>query len=130
MSSRVTIYHSSFFGSNKCLIGDQSFISLNCLIDGSDWVTIGRGVTLAPGVQLITSTHEIGPASRRAGPHQNAPIAIGEGCWLGASSIVLPGVTIAPGCVIAAGALVAADTEPNGLYVGVPARRVRDLVVP
>jgi acetyltransferase-like isoleucine patch superfamily enzyme len=40
---------------------------------------------------------------------------------------VLPGVTVAAGCVTAAGAVVAADTEPDGLYAGVPATRIRDL---
>jgi maltose O-acetyltransferase len=38
-------------------------------------------------------------------------------------------VTVGDGCVIAAGAVVAKDCEPNGLYVGVPARRARDLPV-
>jgi maltose O-acetyltransferase len=40
---------------------------------------------------------------------------------------VLPGVTVGDGCVIAAGAVVNADCQPDGLYAGVPARRVRDL---
>ena len=42
-------------------------------------------------------------------------------------AIILPGVTIAEGCVIAAGAVVNKSTEPDGLYAGVPARRVKDL---
>lgn len=32
-----------------------------------------------------------------------------------------------PGCVIAAGAVVTRDAEPDGLYAGVPARRIRSL---
>jgi len=40
-----------------------------------------------------------------------------------------PGVSIAPGGVIGAGAVAASDTEPDGLYVGVPARRIKDLPV-
>ncbi len=39
--------------------------------------------------------------------------------------IVPPGVTIAPGCVVAAGAVVTKDTEPDGVYAGGPAGRVR-----
>ena len=42
--------------------------------------------------------------------------------------MILGGVTIAPGCVIGAGAVVTRSTERDGVYVGVPARRVRDLV--
>jgi acetyltransferase-like isoleucine patch superfamily enzyme len=42
---------------------------------------------------------------------------------------VMPGIVIREGCVIGANALVTRSTEPNGLYLGVPARRVRDLPV-
>lgn len=48
---------------------------------------------------------------------------VSERCFLGLNSTVRDGVIVAPGCFIAAGALVTADTEPDGLYVGVPARR-------
>lgn len=48
---------------------------------------------------------------------------VGERCFLGLNSTIRDGVTVAPGCFVAAGALVTADTEPDGLYAGVPARR-------
>jgi acetyltransferase-like isoleucine patch superfamily enzyme len=41
--------------------------------------------------------------------------------------MIMPGVEVGPGCVVAAGAVVIKDCEPNGLYAGVPAKRVRDL---
>lgn len=123
----VTLFSQIFFGSSKCEIGDDCFISIQCLIDGSEFVKIGKNVYLAMGVKLITSFHEFGPSRQRAGRGAKAPIRIGDGCWLGASSLVLPGVEIARGCIIGAGAVVVQNTSPNGLYVGVPARRVKDL---
>lgn len=48
---------------------------------------------------------------------------VSERCFLGLNSTIRDGVTVAPGCFIAAGALVTADTEPDGLYMGIPARR-------
>jgi maltose O-acetyltransferase len=54
-------------------------------------------------------------------------VSVGNGSWLGTGVTVLPGVTIGEGCVIAAGAVVTADCAPDGLYAGVPARRIRDL---
>jgi maltose O-acetyltransferase len=127
IGARVKLFGQIFFGSEKCEIGDGAFISVQCLIDGAAPVKIGNDVFLAMGVRLITSTHEFGPHSRRAGAPVNAPVTIGDGCWLGAGSMVLPGVTIAPGCVIGAGAVVTQSTEPDGLYLGVPAKRVREL---
>ena len=123
----VTLFSQTFFGSNKCEIGDDCFISVQCLIDGSDFVRLGKNVHLAMGVKLITSFHEFGPPCQRAGPGAKASIMIGDGCWLGASSLVLPGVEIASGCIIGAGAVVVRNTISNGLYIGVPAKRVKDL---
>jgi maltose O-acetyltransferase len=82
---------------------------------------------LAMSVQLLTSTHEIGPAACRAGTTLTAPVKIGNGCWLGAGTIVQPGVVIADGCIVASGSVVTKSTEPNDLYASVPAKRIRDL---
>ena len=54
-------------------------------------------------------------------------IFIGDGCWIGANVTILPGIEIGTGCIIGAGALVTKNCKPNGLYVGVPAKRIRDL---
>ena len=51
---------------------------------------------------------------------------IGELSFVGLSATVLDGVTVADECLIAAGALVVKNTEPSGLYLGQPARRVRE----
>ena len=48
---------------------------------------------------------------------------IGERCFLGLGSVVRDGVTLAERCVAGAGAVVTRDTEPNGIYTGVPAKR-------
>lgn len=54
-------------------------------------------------------------------------ITVGDGCWIGTNVTILPGVNIRNGCVIGAGSLVTKDCEPNGLYVGVPAKRIKEL---
>ncbi len=106
--------------------GDGCFINHGCFIDRGA-VTLGRNVFLGPGVKLIANNHEMGSAEKRAGRNVAGAIVIGDGSWLGANVVVLPNVTIAPGCVVGANSLVVRDTEPNGVYVGSPARRIRDL---
>jgi maltose O-acetyltransferase len=108
-------------------IGPGALVNFKCFFENSAAITIGARAYLAMEVTLCTSSHRIGTADQRAGDLYVAPIAIGDGCWLGARVMVLPGVTIGDGCLIAAGAVVTVDCEPNGLYAGVPARRVRDL---
>ena len=93
------------------------------LFDAGARIELQAGVAVGPRVQFLTSTHPVGPPSRRAasGLTTIAPIVVGEGTWVGAGAIVLSGVRIGSGCVIGAGAVVTTDCEPNGLYVGVPA---------
>jgi maltose O-acetyltransferase len=112
----------------RVTIGKGCAINYGGVLDPGDTsISIEDDVFIGVQVLLLAQTHEIGPATKRAGATTSAPIRVGRGCWLGARVTVLPGVTIAPGCVIAAGAVVTKDTEADGVYAGVPARRIRDL---
>lgn len=108
-------------------IGDSVFINAGCCLDASAPIQLGDRVQLAFQVTLVTGGHEIGPASTRAGRHAPAPIAVGEGAWVGARALVLPGVTIGPGAVVAAGSVVTRDVPANTLVAGIPARPLRKL---
>lgn len=103
------------------------YVNVGCFFDDEGEVTIGQRVHVGPHCRLLTTSHELGLSECRAGPRTVGAVHIGEGAWLGANVTVLPNVTVAPGCVIAAGAVVTRSTEPDGVYAGVPARRVRDL---
>lgn len=107
------------------VIGAYTFVNRRVEIDNG--TTVGEHVAIAPGVRIVTASHELGPARQRAGKFSMTPVTIGDGCWLGAGCTILPGVDVAPGCVVAAGAVVTKSTEPNGVYAGIPAQRIRDL---
>jgi maltose O-acetyltransferase len=115
------------FYSNNIGLGDWCVLNSDCYIDNRERVEIGDGAGLAYAVMICTSTHDLGDEAKRFGTYRTEPVTIGAGAWVGARATVLPGVTIAPGCVIGAGAVVTKNTEPNGLYVGIPARRTSDL---
>jgi maltose O-acetyltransferase len=112
---------------NKLRIGRTTLINMGCHFDNDALVEIGSNVAVAMQVTFVTSTHDIGPSTNRAGPLRLQPISVGDGCWIGARATILPGVIIGHGCVIAAGSVVTADCAPGGLYAGVPARLVREL---
>lgn len=108
-------------------VGPNAVINSGSRVDGL--ARVGADVAIAFGAYLCCDTHELGPSSRRSGANVKLQVVIGDGCWIGANATILPGVTVAPGCVVAAGAVVTKDTTPDGLYAGVPARRVKDLPV-
>ncbi len=109
------------------VIDSGVFINRDVSIANTATVVLEEKVALGPGVLITTTHHEMGDPACRAGAPTPRPIRVGRGTWVGARSVILPGVTIGAGCVIAAGAVVARDCAPNGLYAGVPARRIRDL---
>lgn len=108
-------------------IGDGSFLNADAHLDANGGITIGRNVRIGPRATILTSHHEIGSAEQRCGTYLAKPVIIEDGCWLATNVTVLPGVTIARGCVVGAGSVVTRNTEPNGMYAGSPARRIRDL---
>jgi acetyltransferase-like isoleucine patch superfamily enzyme len=112
---------------SKLTLGREAFVNGGCFIDATGEVTLGDQVHLGPGVQILTTSHEIGPPDRRASTLTVAPVSVGDGTWLGAGSILLPGTTVGAGCVIAAGAVVDGEVPPNTVHGGVPAKQIRAL---
>lgn len=110
-------------------IHNNVFINAHAYIQTSARVTIHEYVRIGPYFRLLTTLHPYGQSviRRSFGGDVYMTSSIGRGCALGIGVTVLPGVVIAEGCIVAAGAVVAESTLPNGLYAGVPARRVRDL---
>jgi acetyltransferase-like isoleucine patch superfamily enzyme len=108
-------------------LGDGSVINAECLLDCSAPITIGRRVGIAYQVTFITGNHHLGPPECRAGTKVAQPIVVGDGAWIGARAIIMPGVTIGEGAVVSAGAKVAQDVPANTLVDGVPATVVTRL---
>lgn len=50
---------------------------------------------------------------------------VGKRCFIGARSVILPGVTIGDGCIIGAGSVVTKDVPAKSIAAGNPARVVR-----
>jgi maltose O-acetyltransferase len=119
------------FGSGRhhpdVTIGEWSFINVGCTLELSDRIVIGRDVALGPDVMILTGTHQVGSSVARAGPFQTAPVTVGDGAWIGARCVLLPGVNVGAGAVVAAGAIVRTDVAPNTLVAGVPAVVVKTL---
>jgi acetyltransferase-like isoleucine patch superfamily enzyme len=112
---------------SNLVIGRDCSIDAECVFDLADRITIGDRVTLSPGVMILTSTHELDIREHRAGPLQLAPVNIGDGVWLGARAIILPGVTIGEGAVVNPGSVVNKDVAPQTRVGGSPAVQIEVL---
>ncbi|WP_281358784.1 acyltransferase [Flexivirga aerilata] len=109
--------------------GAETSVGEEALLQGP--TVVGDRSHVGPRALVITYTHPIGGHELRCpNPPLIKQVTIGEGCWIGAGSMILPGVTIGDGVIVAAGAVVTQDCESDCLYAGVPARLVRRLSAP
>lgn len=108
-------------------IGARSFVNYGAVILDVAEVRIGNEVQIATNVQLLTATHPLDASTRRVGWEYARPITIGDGVWLGAGAIVLPGVTIGENTVVGAGSVVTRDLPAGVLALGNPCRVAREL---
>lgn len=94
-----------------------------CIIDYSHcWlITIGDDVTLAPRVHILA--HD-GSTKSVIGYTKIGLVTIGNGVFIGAEAIVLPGVSIGDGAIVAAGSVVTKDVPARTIVAGNPARVV------
>lgn len=99
------------------------FIAEDVILDGRGTLSIGSHVSINSRVQIWTAQHDWESPDFA---YVEAPVTIGNHCWISASAIILPGVTIGDGAVIAAGSVVVGDVAPWTLVGGVPAKKLRD----
>lgn len=108
-------------------VGARAFINFGLVALDVATITIGDDVQIGPNVQLLTPTHPVEAAPRRAKWEAAKPITIGPNVWLGGGVIVLPGISIGENSVVGAGAVVTRDLPADVVAVGNPARIARSL---
>lgn len=106
----------------KLTIGDNVWIGEYAWIDNLDKVTIGNNVCISQGALLLTGNHDYTLTSF---DYRNAPIVIEDGAWVGAKSIVCPGVTMKSHAILTVGSIATKDLNAYGIYQGNPAEEIR-----
>jgi maltose O-acetyltransferase len=114
---------------DRLSIGDDCIFNIGVLLNLGESISIGDRVAFGHEVMVLTESHDMGPATRRAAGLMAKPVRIGDGVWVGARVTILPGVTIGAGAIIAAGSVVSSDVPENVVVGGVPAKVIRQLGV-
>ena len=108
-------------------IGENFYANMNCVILDGAKVTFGNNVFIAPGCGFYTAGHPLETGLRNSGLEYAHPITIGNNVWIGAQSVILPGVTIGDNTVIGAGSVVTHDIPSNAVAVGNPCRILKTI---
>ena len=103
----------------------NNFQSFGIYYQAFGGITIGRGTYIGPNVGLITANHDVTNLDTHQEPQ---PITLGEGCWIGMNSVILPGITLGDNTVVGAGAVVTKSfSEGYCVIAGNPARKIKEL---
>lgn len=108
------------------IVGDYCWIGENVWIDNLDRVVIGSNVCISQGAMLLTGNHDYTVSNM---PYRNAPINIVDGAWIGAKTVVCPGVVVHGNAILTVGSVATKDMEENGIYQGNPARLLRKRII-
>lgn len=107
-------------------VGDHSWIGEGVWIDCLAQVTIGANACLSQGVMVETGNHDW---SRATFDLIVRGVVVEDGAWAAVRSLLLPGARLASHAILGAGSVLSGDTEPYGIYAGVPAIKVKERVI-
>lgn len=105
--------------------GKNVFVNTNSYFMDGNYITVGDFAFIGPNCGFYTNTHPEDVTRRNAGLEKALPITIEDNVWIGANVSVMPGVTIGEGCIIGAGSVVTRDIPPHSVAVGSPCRVIR-----
>lgn len=120
--------------SGRVKIGKYCHITPMCLVAGGiPGITFSDFTTIAYGVKIFSQSDDYSGDSltnslipKKYKKEIFDPVVLGKHVIVGANSIVMPGVHIGEGCSVGAMSLVNKSTAPWGIYVGTPAKRIKD----
>lgn len=117
----------SNFGGKHVHFGNNVYANFNLTLVDDTHIYVGDYTMFGPNVTVATAGHPILPELREKGFQYNAPVHIGRNCWIGANSVIIPGVTIGDNSVIGAGSVVTRNIPAGVVAVGNPCRVLREI---
>ena len=114
-------------------IGDNVIIRPNSFLFATNegQIEIEKDVLIGSGVHIYVSNHKFDDPTipiYYQGHSEARSVTLKEGCWVGANSIILPGVTVGANSVVAAGSIVTKNVEPETVVGGNPAKFIKRII--
>ena len=106
----------------RLTVGDNCWIGESVWIDNLEDVAIGNNVSLSQGALLLTGNHDY---TLPDFPYRLGKIVIEDGVWIGAQSVVCPGVTCKSHSILTVSSVANKQLDEYSIYAGNPAVFVR-----
>lgn len=106
-------------------IGENSYVATGCWFNAYGGITIGDEVMFGPYVTMSSSTHIADKSGSLRWNHEQAPIRIGDGCWVAAGSSIVAGIELGDRTVVGSNTVVTKNTEPGSVVLGQAGRPIK-----
>lgn len=110
----------------KLTIGNHTWIGEKAWIDNLAQVSIGQNCCISQGAMLLCGNHNF---TKTTFDLITKEIVLEDGAWVGAYSVVCPGVVCGSHSVLAVGSVATRDLQPYAIYQGNPAIKVKDRII-
>lgn len=110
----------------KLEIGNNTWLGEKVWIDNLAKIAIGSNVCISQGAMLLTGNHNY---KKKAFDLIVSEIILEDGVWLGAQSIVCPGIKAFSHAVLTVGSVATQNLEAYTIYSGNPAKGVKQRII-
>ncbi|MCR5782258.1 MAG: sugar O-acetyltransferase [Clostridia bacterium] len=107
--------------------GSGIYANSNLTLVDDGHIYIGDKVLFGPNVTVATANHPVDPELRSKALQYNKDVHISDNVWIGANTVIVPGVSIGRNSVIGAGSVVTKDIPDNVVAAGNPCRIIREI---
>lgn len=108
------------------LIENNVWLGEKVWIDNLALVSISSNVCLSQGAMLLCGNHNY---KKKTFDLLIGKITLEEGVWIGAKSIVCPGVTCKSHSILTVGSVATKDLEAYSIYQGIPAQKIHERII-
>jgi acetyltransferase-like isoleucine patch superfamily enzyme len=128
IAKRCSVYGSP---ENILEIGNDSYIGMNSILSGFvAKIVIGSNVSIAQNVNIMAdSGPNASAALQKIFPLIKGSVKIGDHCWIGTNSIIMPSVNLGEFCIVAANSFVNKSFPAYSMVGGSPAKLIRSLKI-
>ena len=105
------------------IIGNNTIINEKCFLDGRGTLQIGDNCSISPFVKIITASHDPNTSNFSYLKHKTI---IESNVWIGTAAIILDKTILKEKSIIGAGAVFKGMTDKYGIYIGNPAKKIKN----
>ena len=112
---------------SSVLFQENADIGCNSIFNCGANLYVGQNVLMAGFCYIQTSAHKIAKSEIiQSQGYEHSEIYIGDDCWLGGGSFIMPGTSLGKGAVVGANSLVNKDIDDFSVVAGSPAKKISE----